>query len=60
MTAQDAKTDDHARLLDPRKATASPATECARWPNAAAVLEVLAALEAEFKSVLHPPAHASD
>ena len=31
-----------------------------RWPNAAAVLEVLAALEEEFKTVLRPSAGVAD
>ena len=31
-----------------------------RWPNAAAVLEALAALEEEFKTVLRPSAGVAD
>jgi len=37
----------------------SSAVDARRWPNAAAVLEALAALEAEFNAVLKPGAPAS-
>jgi len=38
----------------------SSRNEDRRWPNAAAVLEALAALEEEFKAVLRPSAGVAD
>ena len=37
----------------------SSAADARRWPNSAAVLEALAALEAEFNAILKPAAPAS-
>jgi hypothetical protein len=37
----------------------SSAADAGRWPNSAAVLEALAALEAEFNAILKPGAPAS-
>jgi hypothetical protein len=57
---QDVDADHDGRLLELRNSTVPASAEGPHWPNAAAVLEVLAALEVEFKSVLKPPARASD
>jgi hypothetical protein len=40
--------------LDDRKPSVS--VDASRWPNSAAVLEALAALEAEFNAILKPGA----
>ena len=44
----------------PRENERSTGVETPRWPNSAAVLEALAALEAEFNAILNRRASASE
>jgi hypothetical protein len=57
---QDVDAAHDRQLPDGRNSTIASSADAPRWPNAAAVLEMLAALETEFKSVLEPPAPASE
>jgi len=57
---QDVDAVHDAHLPDGRNSAVPSSAHAPRWPNAAAVLEMLAALETEFKSVLKPPAPAAE
>jgi hypothetical protein len=58
MQDVDAVHDTH--LLEERKTAVPRNADATNRPNTAAVLAMLAALEAEFRSVLNPPAPRSE